>query len=119
MATHVFSVSETVLIKRACSVYSFFFFFLFYSIYLCTCICVLNTGFLNANCGLTCCLCNIFKILYKSRWVAEKRSDMSRLPHVSRRMYTLDVLVNTTCESRRDDGWTFFFFIKDNLSTDF
>jgi len=39
VATHVFSVSETVLIKRACSVYSFFLFFLSYSIYLCTCIC--------------------------------------------------------------------------------
>lgn len=48
---------------------------------------ILYTGFENANCGLTCCLYNILKIFYKSRWVAEKRSDMSRLPRVSCRTY--------------------------------
>jgi len=63
--------------------------FLSSTIYICTCtICIYCTrGFENANCGLTCCLCNILKIFYKSRWVAEKRSDMSRLPRVSCRMY--------------------------------
>lgn len=77
------------------------------------CILYYTAGFENANCGLTCCLCNILKILYTSRWVAEMRSDMSRLPRVSCRAYALDALDNTTSTPRqRLDLFLNLFFIK-------